>query len=107
MKRLLLPLSDVLAFAACATGGGGGGGGMAYTDCFTDYCVDYDDSGLQRLYLRTPGATPTGRSDVTTAAGRGGTQVVTRNPGTTAAASARMSPIPSARTSGGVGGRRP
>ena len=31
---------------------------MAYTDCFTDYCVEYDDSGLQRLYLRTPGVTP-------------------------------------------------
>jgi len=106
MKRLLLPLSAVLAFAACATGGGGGGGGAAYTDCFTDYCADYDDSGLQRLYLRTPGVTPTGRAEVTTATGRGGTQVVTRDPGTTASASARMSPIPSARTSRG-GGRRP
>jgi len=106
MKRLLLPLSAVLAFAACATSSGGGGGGAAYTDCFTDDCADYDDSGLQRLYLRTPGVTPTGRAEVTTATGRGGTQVVTRDPGTTASASARMSPIPSARTSGG-GGRRP
>ena len=107
MKRLLLSLSVLLVLGACATGGGGGGGGMAYTDCFTDYCVDYDDDGLQQLYLRTPGAPITGRrGEVTTATGRGGTQVVTRNPGATASASARMSPIPSARTSGG-GGRRP
>jgi hypothetical protein len=104
MKRLLLPAFVLLALGACATGGGGGGGGV-YTDCYTDYCAEYDESGLQRLYLRTPGTPATAaRGRVSTAAERGGTQVVTRNPG--AAASARMSPVPSARPSGS-GGRRP
>ena len=107
MKRLLLPASALLVLSACATGGGGGGG-AAFTDCHTEYCVEYDEGGLQRLYLRTPG-TPaiSARGPVTTAAGHGGTQVVTR--GTAAAASTRMSPVPSARPSAasGAGGRRP
>jgi hypothetical protein len=82
---------------------------VAYTDCYTDYCADYDDTGLQRLYLRTPGTpVPARRADVTTAAGRGGTQVVTRDPGALSA-SARMTPISSARppAPSGTGGRRP
>jgi hypothetical protein len=108
MKRGLLFASTLLVLGGCASGGGGGGG-AAYTDCFTDYCVEYDDIGLQRLYLRTPG-TPAivQRAEVRTAAPRGGTQVVTRNTGGTASASARMSAIPSSRNSAsGSGGRRP
>ena len=110
MKRLLLPASALVVLSACATGGGGGGG-AAFTDCYTEYCVEYDDGGLQRLYLRTPG-TPAiaARGPVTTAAGHGDTQVVTRGTSSAAAAaSTRMSPVPSARPSAasGAGGRRP
>jgi hypothetical protein len=110
MKRLLGPASVLLALSACATGGGGGGGGAAYVDCHTDYCVEYQDDGLQRLYLRTPGApAATARGNVTTADGRGGTRVVTREPAAAASASARMSPVPSTRhpAAPGFGGRRP
>jgi hypothetical protein len=107
MRRLLLPAAVLLVLAGCATGGGGGGG-VAYTDCYADYCVEYANDGWQRLYLRTPGTPAIGqRGRVTTAAGRGATQVVTRAPA--AAASVRMSPVPSARPSAPSrsGGRRP
>ena len=109
MKRLLLPAFVLLALGGCASGGGGGGGGAAYMDCFTDYCVEYDAAGFQRLYLRTPAGPARGqRAEVRTAAGRGGTQVVSRSSGGDAAA-ARMSPIPATRSSAPArsGGRRP
>ena len=81
--------------------GFGGGGVGVYADCFTDYCAEYDDTGLQRLYLRIPGTPAGSRSTVVTAAPRGETQVVLRDPGAPAPASARMAPIPSPRPSGG------
>ncbi len=98
MKRLLLPAFVLLALGGCASGGGGGGG-AAYMDCYTDYCVEYDAAGVQRLYLRTPAGPALGqRAEVQTASGRGGTQVVTRNPsGSTSAA--RMNPIFTTRSS--------
>ncbi len=95
----------LVVLAGCATGGGGGaGGGGMYTDCAIDYCVDYDGLVAQRIYLRTPGAAvPAARGPVATADARGGTQVVTRDPGVPAPASARMAPIPTSGSRSGGG----
>ena len=104
-RKGILAAAFALALAVaggCASQTGIGGGGVGvYADCFTDYCAEYDDTGLQRLYLRTPGTPVGSRSMVVTAAPRGETQVVVRDPGAPAPASARMAPIPSARPPGG------
>jgi hypothetical protein len=107
MKRVVALAIAVVALSACATVGGGGGGAVS-TDCYADYCVEYADEG-QRLYLRTPGTPASGRrGDVTAAAPRGGTQVVTRDPAA-ASVSPRMSPVPAVRPASPSvsGGRRP
>ena len=106
MKRASLFVAGaglLIALAGCATGGGGGaGGGGMYTDCAIDYCVDYDGLNAQRIYLRTPGGpAPAPRGAVTTADSRGGTQVVTRDPGVPVTASARMAPIPTSGSRSG------
>jgi hypothetical protein len=106
MKRAFLFVAGgglLVALAGCATGGGGAGGGGMYTDCAIDYCVDYDGLNAQRIYLRTPGTPVARRGDVITADSRGGTQVVTRDPGVPAPASARMAPIPTSGSRSGSG----
>jgi hypothetical protein len=109
VKRALVAVLALVGLSACATGGGGGGGGGEfYTDCYTEYCIEYAGDRFQRLYLRTPGTPVTARGDVTTSTARGGTRVVTRNPAS-ASVSPRMSPVPAARPSSpsGSGARRP
>ncbi len=109
-KRILLVGALVAGLTGCAsTPGGGGGGGGLYQDCFTDYCVEYDGLGYRELYLRTPGRPATAeRAGVRTAAGHGGTQVVTRTE-SAPTAQARMNPVVSSQPSSPTrsGGSRP
>lgn len=95
MKGLIL-LCALLAsgFAAgCASSSSGVGSGIVFADCYSYYCVGYDEQLQHHLFIRTP-STPAfpGRGEVRrTEDGRPAPQTVDRSP-VTAGATRSLSP---------------